>query len=260
MHYYTWNIGDYSSHANHLNIIEDCAYRRLLDRYYLSESAIPLDVSVASRLIGMREYQSEVEIVLREFFSQTESGWVNKRAELEIAHYKGKVDQASRAGKASAERRSNASPTGVERALNARTTDEQPTINHKPVTINHHKEKHIFALPDWMPLQAWKGFAESRKAGKGPFTDRAKQLIVSQLQAMQMQGQDVSAVLDQSTANGWKGVFPVKQQGEKNAKYNPAPANRLRIDELLQQELATELAQRSVGPRIAQASFDDLPS
>ena len=136
MHYYTWNIGDYSSHASHLDIVEDCAFRRLLDRYYLSEEPIPSDVTVACRLIGMREHQKEVEIVLREFFTQTESGWVNKRAEQEIAHYKGKIDQASRAGKASAERRLNAGSTPVQRTRN------QPiTNNQEPITNNHKKEE-----------------------------------------------------------------------------------------------------------------------
>ena len=134
MHYYTWNIGDYSSHASHLNPIEDVAYRRLLDKYYLSEAPICSDIAAAARSIGMREYQSEVEVVIREFFTQTESGWVNKRAEQEIAHFKGKIDQASRAGKASAEQRLNARSTPVQR-----TSNQPITNNQEPVTNNQHK-------------------------------------------------------------------------------------------------------------------------
>ena len=134
MHYYTWNIGDYSSHASHLNPIEDVAYRRLLDKYYLSEAPICSDIAAAARSIGMREYQSEVEVVIREFFTQTESGWVNKRAEQEIAHFKGKIDQASRAGKASAEQRLNARSTPVQR-----TSNQPITNNQEPVTNKQHK-------------------------------------------------------------------------------------------------------------------------
>ena len=134
MHYYIWNIGDYSSHASHLNPIEDVAYRRLLDKYYLSEAPICLDIAAAARSIGMREYQSEVEVVIREFFTQTELGWVNKRAEQEIAHFKGKIDQASRAGKASAEQRLNARSTPVQR-----TSNQPITNNQEPVTNNQHK-------------------------------------------------------------------------------------------------------------------------
>mgnify|MGYP003641088289 CR=1 FL=1 len=237
MHYYTWNIGDYSSHASHLNIVEDCAYRRLLDRYYLSEEPIPSDVSVACRLIGMREHQAEVEIVLKEFFTQTESGWVNKRAEQEIAHFKGKINQASRAGKASAERRLNARSTPVQR-----TSNQPITNNQEPLTINQDKTKARFSIPNFIPQDAWQGFYEMRKTGKGVFTERAASLIIKQLTQMHSDGQDVSKVLDQSTANGWKGVFPLKtQQGATNGKFNVHAAGR--------ESLARALAEETMGAR-----------
>ena len=237
MHYYTWNIGDYSSHASHLNIVEDCAYRRLLDRYYLSEEPIPSDVSVACRLIGMREHQAEVEIVLKEFFTQTESGWVNKRAEQEIAHFKGKIDQASRAGKASAEQRLNARSTPVQR-----TSNQPITNNQEPLTINQDKTKARFSIPNFIPQDAWQGFYEMRKTGKGVFTERAASLIIKQLTQMHSDGQDVSKVLDQSTANGWKGVFPLKtQQGATNGKFNVHAAGR--------ESLARALAEETMGAR-----------
>ena len=231
MHYYTWNIGDYSSHASHLNIVEDCAYRRLLDRYYLSEEPIPSDVSVACRLIGMREHQAEVEIVLKEFFTQTESGWVNKRAEQEIAHFKGKINQASRAGKASAERRMNARSTPVQR-----TSNQPITNNQEPLTMNQDKTKARFPIPDFIPQDAWQGFYEMRKTGKGVFTERAASLIIKQLTMMHSEGQDVAKVLDQSTANGWKGVFPLKTQGAGNGKFNIHAAGREMLERALAQE------------------------
>jgi uncharacterized protein YdaU (DUF1376 family) len=250
MHYYTWNIGDYSSHANHLDIVEDCAYRRLLDRYYLSEAPIPKDVSVAARLIGMREHQPEVEIVLNEFFTQTASGWVNKRAEQEIAHFKGKIDQASRAGKASAERRINARSTPVQRTRN------QPiTNNQEPITSNQDKTKKLFSIPNFIPQDAWQGFYEMRKTGKGVFTERAASLIIKQLTMMHSEGQDVAAVLDQSTANGWKGVFPLKTNGATNGKFNIHAYTRNELSKALEQGMAREIVDR--GP--AQEVFSDIP-
>ncbi|NDH69342.1 MAG: DUF1376 domain-containing protein, partial [Gammaproteobacteria bacterium] len=33
MHYYQFHIGDYKSHTHHLSLLEDLAYRRLLDFY-----------------------------------------------------------------------------------------------------------------------------------------------------------------------------------------------------------------------------------
>ena len=123
MHYYQFHIGDYASHTRHLSLIEDLAYRRLLDFYYLHEQ--PIKQRDIARQIGMREHEQDVLTVLNEFFLSTDAGFVSPRADKEIAHYHQKVEQASKAGKASAERR-----------LNASSTDVQPTINHKPITIN----------------------------------------------------------------------------------------------------------------------------
>ena len=129
MHYYQFNIGDYVSHTRHLSPIEDIAYRRLLDAYYLSERPLNVGVTSVARQIGLREHEPEVGMVLQEFFVLGEQGWTSNRADKEIAHYRSKVDQASRAGKASAERRSNARPTDV-------LTDVQPTNNQEPITNN----------------------------------------------------------------------------------------------------------------------------
>jgi uncharacterized protein YdaU (DUF1376 family) len=125
MHYYQFHIGDYTSHTRYLSPIEDIAYRRLLDIYYLHERPLNSGSASVARQINMREYETEVKSILDEFFTLTDDGWINVRADKEIAHYRGKIEQASRAGKASAERRSN-----------VRSTDVQPTNNHKPITNN----------------------------------------------------------------------------------------------------------------------------
>jgi uncharacterized protein YdaU (DUF1376 family) len=121
MNYYQFLIGDYASHTRHLSPIEDIAYRRILDVYYLHERPLNAGLTSVARQINMREYEEQIKIVLTEFFTLTDDGWVNQRADQEIQQYRAKIEQASRAGKASAERR-----------FNAGSTDVQPTINHKP--------------------------------------------------------------------------------------------------------------------------------
>ena len=130
MHYYQFNIGDYASHTRHLSMMEDLIYRRLLDWYYLNEKPIPSDYIQAARLIQAKDHFPEVEQVLNEFFIQTDDGWINKRADEEIAHFKAKSEQASKAGKASAQAR-----------FNGRSTDVQPNNNHKPITNNQETEE-----------------------------------------------------------------------------------------------------------------------
>lgn len=79
MNYYSFHIGDYAAHTKHLSLFEDLAYRRLLDLYYMAEKALPLDVNQAARLIGMREYVTEVGNVLNDFFTQASHGYTSKR-------------------------------------------------------------------------------------------------------------------------------------------------------------------------------------
>ena len=130
MHYYNFNIGDYDSHTKHLTPIEDLIYRRLLDLYYLTEQPINASSTVVARRINMRGHEDEVQSILDEFFELTpDNEYINKRADEEISKYHSKLEAASRAGKASAQRR-----------FNERLTDVQPTNNHKPITNNQLKE------------------------------------------------------------------------------------------------------------------------
>jgi len=82
MHYYQFHIGDYKSHTHHLTLLEDLAYRLLLDYYYLHES--PITQRDIARLIGMREHEQEVLTVLNEFFISTDKGFINPRADSQI--------------------------------------------------------------------------------------------------------------------------------------------------------------------------------
>jgi uncharacterized protein YdaU (DUF1376 family) len=125
MHYYQFNIGDYHTHTDHLSEMEDLAYRRMLDWCYLHEKELPLDCEQIARLIRMRSHTDCIAIVIEEFFVQHDGGWISERVLEEIEHYRAKIEQASKAGKASAERRLNGSSTGV-----------QLTNNYKPITNN----------------------------------------------------------------------------------------------------------------------------
>jgi len=113
MHYYQFNIGDYISHTRHLTLTEDGIYRRLLDAYYLSERPLNSGIASVARQINARDYEHEVKEILAEFFQLTDQGWINLRADAEIAKYHSKSEQASKAGKASAEARSNKLSTDV---------------------------------------------------------------------------------------------------------------------------------------------------
>jgi uncharacterized protein YdaU (DUF1376 family) len=130
MHYFQFNIGDYASHTRHLSLMEDLAYRRLLDLYYLRDGQLYGNESEVARQIGMRDHVDDVRQVLIDFFILDVDGkWMHHRCDAEITHFRQKSEKASNAGKASAERRSN-----------VRSTDVQPTNNQEPITKNQQPE------------------------------------------------------------------------------------------------------------------------
>lgn len=69
-------------------------------------------------------------------------------------------------------------------------------------------------LPEWIttnqPLrEAWDGFVEMRKKIKHPLTKRATELAVYELEKLRNAGHDPVAVLNRSTLNDWRGLFPL---------------------------------------------------
>lgn len=160
MHYYYFHISDYLSHTRHLTPIEDIAFRRMLDQYYLHENPLSSDPVKLARSISMADHSTDVERIVNEFFTMTEGGWINKRADAEIFHYHSKNKQQSEAGKKSAESRkskkqgvTNGFSTGV-------PTDVQPTNNQEPITNSVIKGKKASQLPaDFQPNEDHVSFA-----------------------------------------------------------------------------------------------------
>ena len=72
-----------------------------------------------------------------------------------------------------------------------------------------------FVIPDWINQDAWLGFVASRKKLKKPLTDHAIGLLVVKLERFRANGYDPNAILDNSTMNGWQGVFEPKQQSQQ---------------------------------------------
>lgn len=83
-------------------------------------------------------------------------------------------------------------------------------------------------IPDWIPLDAWSGFIEMRKKIKKAPTDRAIDLLIMRLAKMAEEGQNIQAVLEQSTMNNWQGVFDVREE----KRVIPRPSNQPLISAL----------------------------
>lgn len=212
MHYFQFNIGDYASHTRHLSLMEDLAYRRMLDCYYLREQPLPINPDEVARLIGMRDHVAEVTQVLNDFFTEYDYSWHHARADAEIIHFRDKSMKASNAGKASAKRRSN-----------KRSTDVQPTNNQEPITINQEPNIEPYGssasgdapltvnevLENWNEVAGDLGLAKVRK-----LTDARKRKLQSQIRRFPLDDWLVvfrkigqSSFLKGDNRNGWRCDF-----------------------------------------------------
>ena len=188
MNYYPFHIGDYRSHTAHLTRMQDLAYRRLLDLYYMHERSLPADPVQCARRIGMSDCLDDVRVVLEDFFVLDEIGHHNKRCDEILHEFTSRREKAQRAGIASgAARRAKAQQeeshesaarsaakqalppgsahadhlltpgsTDVERTLNERSTDAEHPFNEcsrgvQP-TNNQNQNQREKPLPPLPPL------------------------------------------------------------------------------------------------------------
>lgn len=101
MNFYPHHIGDYAAHTAHLSALEDCFYRRMLDRYYQTEQPLPADLDALCRVLRARDKQERaaVAVVSREFFDLDGDVLRQKRCDAEILAYQVRADTAKANGK-----------------------------------------------------------------------------------------------------------------------------------------------------------------
>jgi len=241
MNYYPFHVGDYAAHTAHLDLLEDLAYRRMLDLYYLRECALPHDPAEVARLIRMRGNVAEVTAVLREFFTEFEGGWVNGRCEEEILRMKDKQTKAKASAEASvAARRAKAEghrSTPAERTLNERSTDaELPTPTPTPTPINttppeggvsrKRSAATTAARPDDVSEPVWQDFQRLRREKRAPLTDTA---LAGVRREAEKAGVSLEAAIAYCCEAGWQGFnagWYADRQGGAHTSVRPPPQGR----------------------------------
>jgi hypothetical protein len=79
-------------------------------------------------------------------------------------------------------------------------------------------------LPDWLPKEAWRGFVDMRKRVNAPLSPRGQKLMIDKLQNLSSEGNDPERVLDQSTANSYRDIFPLKEKSHASARFPSSTA------------------------------------
>lgn len=165
MNYYKRHLGDYAKDTRHLSLLEHGAFCLLLDYYYSTEKPIPDDRCERIANAYETHERNAVRSVLEAFFTLTDEGWRNARADKEIAAFHGKSLKA----KESAEKRWS------ERNANASKTQCDGNASHKPLAISQKEQKKGRAsapvCPDDVDPQTWADWLALRKAKRAPVTE-----------------------------------------------------------------------------------------
>lgn len=211
MNYYPFHIGDYATHTAHLEPMEDLAYRRLLDVYYLREGRLPVDPAECARLIRLRDQVELVASVLTEFFERSDSGWSHSRCDEELFRFHDKQTKAQASAQASvAARRARAEQSQSDRS----TTVELPEPEPKPEPRSSSTKKKAPALqtPIGVSEEVWQSFLLIRKAKKAPVTDLA--ILGIRREAVKA-GIELEQALTICCERGWAGFKAEWMQGQQ---------------------------------------------
>ena len=193
MNFYPFHIGDYAAHTRHLSFMEDLAYRRLIDQYYLDESPLKGEPALIARRIGMSDFSSDVQYILETFFEKDGDLWVSKRCDGEIAKYRLKADSARNANRIKSEKLS------VLKSEQKSEPNQIVTKNQEPITKNHIK---TIQAPEGVSVEVWNDFVLQRKKSRAVISDNVIKSIAKEAQKA---GWSLEQALAECAARGWRG-------------------------------------------------------
>ncbi|SEP58114.1 Uncharacterized conserved protein YdaU, DUF1376 family [Pseudomonas sp. NFACC02] len=126
MNFFPFHPGDYMLRTAHLDPIEDLAYRRLIDLYYVNEAPLTGTPEELARVIRLRSNAAEVSAVLREFFIEEDGTWNHGHCDDVIEQYRAKAKQAAENGK------NGGRPKKTKQEPKANPEETQPVISDNP--------------------------------------------------------------------------------------------------------------------------------
>lgn len=242
-----FDVRCYLGDTMHLTRDQHGAYLLLLFAYWMRGGPLPSNDNELATIVraSMPEWR-RLKPVLQPFFQVVDGRWVQRRADRELAKAEEIIAAKSEAGKAGAKARwqthsdRNADANGERIAdamaepMREQWQTDAPLPSPSPVPKEDTKKvkaalraeaaaRPVVEIPDWIPAEAWNGFVEMRRKIRQPLTDRAILLTISALKKMRST-EDIGAVLDQSTMKNYRGVFPVKHEGNSHDKRGKGPS------------------------------------
>lgn len=217
MHYFQFNWKDYIADTHSMSFVQHGAYIKLMGEFYRGEVPLPLSLEEINDLVAPRteEEVNAVKYILKRFFTETENGFIQKRALAEIEIYRANVEKREKAARVrwSKEKEGDivdASAMHVQSTCNA---------NKEPRTKNN--KQHI-APPEGVDDSIWQDFKKLRDRKKAPITDAAFKQIQNEAKKA---GWTLNAALTECCARGWTG-FKAEWVNKEEQKVVPLTVDK----------------------------------
>lgn len=170
----------------------------MLDVFYASEKPLPRQQEKIYRLVGAKSHQDKmaVDVVLGEFWTKSEDGWHNKRADEEVLHAKEKSEKA---------RISAGYRWHSERNANAMRTHSEGNApnNQEPITKSQKPKKEVDP-PAGVSPELWSEFKQHR--GRR-FTQLAETRARGTLSRLADKGYDPTLLINKAIECGWASFY-----------------------------------------------------
>jgi uncharacterized protein YdaU (DUF1376 family) len=252
MHYYKFNIADWSLGTAHLSLVEEAVYFRLINFYYDSESPIPLETQSVFRRLRMASESVIAQQIIDEFFTKTDKGYIHERCDVLLKEYRKTAKnnrsngaKGGRPKKDAACEETQPKPSGLSPVTEPEPTNnpnqEPETINQEPETTlkeiapqadadllaglddsTPDKQKKEVApkfkpesLADEMPSPLcdwWLKWVDYRRARKLSTKEPTWRAQANNLSEWGKKGHDPCQAIKSSIDNGYAGLFEPKQQ------------------------------------------------
>lgn len=143
MHYYKFNVASWAKDTSHLSLKEEGIYLRLINYYYDTEKPIPIKTHLVLRKLRVADESEAVELILEEFFTKTQDGWIHNHCDKLISEYQKMAERNKKNAKLGGRPKNKdlGKPSGIPKG-NQDKTNSQPTgiPNQELLTKNHKPE------------------------------------------------------------------------------------------------------------------------
>jgi len=128
------------------------------------------------------------------------------------------------------------------------TTEKEETSSGKNGPPRGGSGDKVFEVPGWVPAEQWMDFVKFRKdSGKAIRGETGARYAIRSLERLRESGNDPAEVLAQSIANGWIGLFAVKNGGNGNGKLTAGQQTAINAERVLERLRQREAAENPDG-------------